>query len=269
MTDSRVAQDPNRLPWLAEERAPRRKGEWSKLLLGALVSALLVAGVSFWLGARNATEAEQRARPAAAPPATVTLPPPLPAVEQPRADQVVPAPVPVVRPLPEPTVRIVAPQLERKAQPAPAAAMAEPDTSAKTEAAAADASEPPSAAVVAQPVAPKPAVAKAGPMRLWPAMVSDGANGRVVRIGAYGSRLNAKKGWKQIISRYPGMRRLKAVVAPVPAPRTGRTYYRLQFGTTSQAHSEVLCQRMRAIRKTCAVVGLPERTAPARAGARR
>ncbi|MEO6256596.1 MAG: SPOR domain-containing protein, partial [Sphingomicrobium sp.] len=235
------------------------------LLLGALVSALIVAGVSFWLGARNATEAEQSARPAEAAPATIKLPPPLPAVEQPRADEVVPAPVPIVRPLPEPTVRIAAPQPERKARPAPAA---EPDTAAMTEAAP-PANAAPSPSVVAKTVAAKPAVAKSGPMRLWPAMVSDGANGRVVRIGAYGSRLNAKKGWKQIISRYPGMRRLKAVVAPVPAPRTGRTYYRLQFGTTSQAHSEVLCQRMRAIRKTCAVVGLPDRPAPGRAGARR
>ncbi|MEO6255749.1 MAG: hypothetical protein ABIO69_02970, partial [Sphingomicrobium sp.] len=70
MTDSRVAPDPNRLPWLAEERAPRRAGQWTLLLLGALVSALIVAGVSFWLGARNATEAEQSARPAEAAPAT-------------------------------------------------------------------------------------------------------------------------------------------------------------------------------------------------------
>ena len=105
-----------------------------------------------------------------------------------------------------------------------------------------------------------PTIARPGPLRLWPAIVSDGANGRVVRIGAYGSRLNAKKGWQQIVSRYPGMRRLKAVVAPVPAPGSGKTYYRLQFGTTSQAHSEVLCQRMRAIRKTCTVVGLPPRS---------
>jgi hypothetical protein len=120
------------------------------------------------------------------------------------------------------------------------------------------------------PTPPKPAVAKPGPLKVWPATVSEGANGRVVRIGAYGSRYNAKKGWWQIIRRYPGMRRLKAVVAPVPAPRTGKTYYRLQFGTTSQAHSEVLCQRMRAIRKTCAVVGLPSRSAAtqARSGAR-
>ena len=76
-------------------------------------------------------------------------------------------------------------------------------------------------AAPAKPVVARP-IARPGPLRLWPAIVSDGANGRVVRIGAYGSRLNAKKGWQQIVSRYPGMRRLKAVVAPVPAPRIGQ-----------------------------------------------
>jgi hypothetical protein len=38
--------------------------------------------------------------------------------------------------------------------------------------------------------------------------------------------------------------------------RNGRTYYRLQFGTTSQAHSEVLCQRMKTIGQSCVVVDL-------------
>ena len=40
----------------------------------------------------------------------------------------------------------------------------------------------------------------------------------------------------------------------------GRTYYRLQMGTTSQAHSEVLCQRMRVIGQSCIVVGLGQST---------
>ena len=265
MTDSRVAQDPNRLPWLAEERSPRRKGEWTLLLLGALLSALVVAGVSFWLGARNASEAEQRARPAPATPAPAPAAPQQPMVERPRAEQVRPAPVPIIQPVPEPTFRIAPPEPVRK--PSPAATRPAPD---KPKASAAAIEKTTLSKAVPTPAPAKPAVAKPAPLRVWPATVSQGANGRVVRIGAYGSRTNAKKGWWQIIRRYPGMRRLKAVVAPVPAPRTGKTYYRLQFGTTSQAHSEVLCQRMRAIRKTCAVVGLPSRSAATqtRAGAR-
>ena len=42
-----------------------------------------------------------------------------------------------------------------------------------------------------------------------------------------------------------------------PSLRNGRTYYRLQFGTSSQAHSAVLCQRMRTIGQSCVEVGLP------------
>ena len=254
MTDSRVAQDPNRLPWLAEERHSRPRGEWTLLLLGALLSALVVAGVSFWLGAKNASEAEERARQVPAAPAPTPAPLPQPIVQPPRTEQVRPAPVPVVEPLPKPFVTFAPPEPVRKAAPP---APSKPEQAAETDKPAADtlASKP----AVAKPAAAKP-VAKSGPLRVWPATVSEGANGRVVRIGAFGSRYNAKKGWWQIVRRYPGMRRLKAVVAPVPAPRTGKIYYRLQYGTTSQAHSEVLCQRMRAIRKTCTVVGLPPRS---------
>jgi hypothetical protein len=57
---------------------------------------------------------------------------------------------------------------------------------------------------------------------------------------------------------YPGVRRLQAVVVETRNSR-GRRFYRFQIGTTSQAHSEVLCQRMRKIRFSCAVVGLPGR----------
>jgi hypothetical protein len=269
MTDSRVAPDPNRLPWLADDRKPRRKGEWTALALAALLVALVVAGVSFWLGARNASEAEDAAPVVRTLPAPTPVAPPQPTFEQPRATEVKPAPVPLVEPAPERTVRIAAPEPLNKAEPAAA-----PSDEDKTEATAAK-NEPAAAeksatvpAVPAKPVVARP-IARPGPLRLWPAIVSDGANGRVVRIGAYGSRLNAKKGWQQIVSRYPGMRRLKAVVAPVPAPGSGKTYYRLQFGTTSQAHSEVLCQRMRAIRKTCAVVGLPPRAKAVQARGRR
>jgi hypothetical protein len=33
------------------------------------------------------------------------------------------------------------------------------------------------------------------------------------------------------------------------------------MGTTSHAHSEVLCQRMRIIGQSCVVIGLPAKTA--------
>jgi len=55
---------------------------------------------------------------------------------------------------------------------------------------------------------------------------------------------------------YPAVKRLPAVVVETRNSR-GRPFYRFQIGTTSQAHSEVLCQRMERIRFSCAVVGLP------------
>jgi hypothetical protein len=54
---------------------------------------------------------------------------------------------------------------------------------------------------------------------------------------------------------YPAVGRLPAVVVDSRNSR-GRTFYRFQIGTTSQAHSEVLCQRMQRIHLSCAVVGL-------------
>jgi hypothetical protein len=39
----------------------------------------------------------------------------------------------------------------------------------------------------------------------------------------------------------------------------GQPFYRVRLGTTSQAHSEVLCQRMQRIGLSCAVIGLPRK----------
>ena len=100
--------------------------------------------------------------------------------------------------------------------------------------------------------APRPAR-----MQAWPAIQSAGAYGRMVRVGTFYSRRQAKQGWARIVKVYPGMRNLRAVVVPSPSLRNGHMFYRLQFGTTSQAHSTVLCQRMRVVGQSCVVVGLP------------
>jgi hypothetical protein len=86
--------------------------------------------------------------------------------------------------------------------------------------------------------------------------VVSGAAGRLVEIGAFGSVLQAKLGWRHMVGAYPAVARLPAVVRPDRNSR-GRVFYRFRIGTTSQAHSEVLCQRMQRIRFSCAVVGLP------------
>ena len=107
--------------------------------------------------------------------------------------------------------------------------------------------------------APAPAVrppASREQLKLWPSRVSSGASGRLVQIGAFGSRQQAKLGWRRMQRAYPAVGRLPATVVTARNSR-GKTFYRFQIGTTSQAHSEVLCQRMQRIRFSCAVVGLP------------
>lgn len=249
MTDSRAAYDPDRLPWLTEERKPRRKGDWTSTLLWALLAVLIVAGASYWLGMRSVTEPVFPGIAKSPRAATVRLPEP--AVVEPRAEEVRPAPVPEVQPVAEPApVRIAQPEPVRKTR-----AQASRRASARPHPRVVVHRARPRAAPVRRVVA----VRRPAPLQAWPASVSEGAYGRVVRIGAFGSRRQAKIGWWRIVHRYPGMRRLRAVVAPVQSPRNGRIYYRLQFGTTSQAHSELLCQRMKFISQSCAVIGLPGR----------
>jgi len=248
MTDSRLAYDPDRLPWLTEERKPRRKIGAPALLLWALLAAVLVAGAAYWLGMQSAAGPDDFTDTArTAPAATVKLPEP--AIAEPRAQEVQPPAMPDVQPVAEPApVRIPQAEPVRTARSQTRhRAWAKPHARTVTHKARAR------AVVVHRPVAAKRPAA----MQAWPAAVSEGAYGRVVRIGVFSSRRQAKLAWWAIVRHYPGMRRLKAVVAPVRSLRNGRIYYRLQFGTTSQAHSEVLCQRMRFIAQSCVVVGLP------------
>jgi len=118
------------------------------------------------------------------------------------------------------------------------------------------AAKPEPAKAAPAPAASAQAPAKPQPLRLWPSTESKGASGRVVRIGAFGTRQQAKLGWRRMQRAYPAVGRLPATVV-TDRNSHGRTFYRFQIGTTSQAHSEVLCQRMQKIRFSCAVVGLP------------
>lgn len=251
MADGHAAYDPDRLPWLTEERKPRRKRGSSPLLLWALLAGLLIAGASYWLGMRSVTDPGAFGDMFGPSPPAATVQLPEPAVERPEPVAVQPPPLADVEPIAEP-----APVAIPRAEPPP---IAKPKVSKKTKAKTTLRTMPRKARARAAPVKRRAAVTRPARLQAWPAAVSQGAHGRVVRIGAFSSRRQAKKGWWAIVRHYPGMKRLKAVVAPVPSLRTGRTLYRLQFGTTSQAHSEVLCQRMRIIGQSCVVVGLPPR----------
>lgn len=221
MSDSRAAAALDRLPWLEDEPQRSPKPSLAGLVRWSVPALVAVAGGSYWLGTRSDPHNEISA-PQAEPPVAFTeaLPEPQQVVTETPAAQA-PAPVSAVR-----RGRTV----ERRAlAPRPAAELAE----AKPRAA------PPKA-------------------RYWPARHSASAAGRMVRIGTFESSEQAKKGWRGLVGIYPGMAQIPAVVVPKRSLRDGRTYYRLQMGTNSQAHSEVLCQRMRIIGQSCVVVGLRE-----------
>lgn len=247
MADGGLAYDPDRLPWLTEDRKPRRQRGSAPLLLLALLGALLVAAGSYWLGMQSVAPSDDVTPAVGSPAATTKLPEPA-AVEAPPTE-VRPAPVPEVKPAAEPEpVRITRPEPTAKPRSVHRKA-ARPKPRAVSQLARVKAAQS------RRPVAAR----RPAPLQAWPAAVSQGAYGRVARIGTFSSRRQAKRAWWKIVRIYPGMKRLKAVVAPVPSLRTGQVFYRLQFGTTSQAHSEVLCQRMRVIAQSCVVVGLPRR----------
>jgi hypothetical protein len=96
----------------------------------------------------------------------------------------------------------------------------------------------------------------AGP-RYEPRAWQSGVPGRIIQVGAFRSPAQANAQWRRVYYRYPLLRPLPPRV--VRTNVRGKTYYRLQLGTFSQAHSELLCQRLRAVGEGCIVLGLPKR----------
>jgi hypothetical protein len=234
----------DRLPWLPDEpvRAPRKPKSAPVFWPWLLAAVLLVAGASYWLGTRSweSTSSSVQPPPAALPQATVRLPEPVPAQPQVR-----PAPMPDVEP-------IVAPPMPVIEEPAPVRQRT-PATRSRHQAA------PSGTATVSQAqadedAAPRVVVHRSGPPQVWPVRAVEGASGRLVRVGAFRTVRQAKKGWWTIVKMNPTLKHLPALVVPVQSLRNGSVYYRLQMGTTSQAHSTVLCQRMRMIAQSCVVI---------------
>jgi len=279
MTDAASAVGMDRLPWLDDEpvrraeprprdpKPPRAKSSIREYAGWAVAAVLLVAGGSYWLGSQSWPGSDEQSigSSASQPEATVTLPaarstkPPV--VEQPLAAEpasTVRTPPPqAASPLPRRRPAVVRHRTLKPME------MKNSDLS-KTIAEQEQAAKPESPASETPKVAPTPPppVAKTRPLasgqqlKVWPARVSSGASGRLVQIGAFGSRQQAKLGWRRMKRSYPAVARLPAVVVESRNSR-GKRFYRFQIGTTSQAHSEVLCQRMQSIKFSCAVVGLP------------
>lgn len=242
----------DRLPWLADEPAPKvPKSRRSNLLPWAAATVLLVAAGGFWMGQRSVEPTVAPTPRQAQQTTTVQLPPARPAAPEVSIappQEVRPSPTPEVHPAPSREVHIAAPP-QRKA--VDQSASAAPAEEASTPEQAATQTSTPAPAKVAAP-APTPFVVP----KPWNPRVFAGAAGRVVQIGAFGSVTQAKHGWWYMVRDYPAMAHLPAVVRPTRNSK-GRVFYRFQVGTTSQAHSEVLCQRMQRIKFSCAVVDLP------------
>lgn len=249
MSQARAAAGPDRLPWLADEPPPPKKRAKAGELAGWAVAAIfLVAAVSYWMGAHSwQPRVSQAEKPA--PSTTVPLPQPRPA--EPAQPQVIFEPAPQVVPAPQREVPIARPRIERRAF---ERAVPAPREKAPREVKLVTSAEPTQPALAPAPAVASPPTDK--PLKAWPAWQSHGASGRIVRIGAFGTREQAKLGWRYMVQAYPAVAHLKATVVGDSNSR-GRHFYRFQIGTTSQAHSEVLCQRMEKIRLSCAVVGLP------------
>ena len=232
MNQMGMVADAERLPWLTDDK-PKRSWRGPALIMLGVLAALLVAGVSYWLGMKTAPTAE---RADIRPSTTIALPEPVVGTPEeistePSIEDAKPQPMVAPEAQPQPATPVV----DR-----PAPVLAKRKTA------------PVKKLVAAKRTAPKRRV-----MKPWPVRQVDGASGRMVRIGTFASARQAKKGWWKVVGTYPGMKKIPALVVPVQSLRNGQTYYRLQMGTTSQAHSEVLCQRMRIIGQSCVVIGLP------------
>ena len=119
----------------------------------------------------------------------------------------------------------------------------DPEVAAAAESAVGRAVKSAPAAVSPKPTArrPRPHTTRARPA------------GRVVHVGAFGSSRQAERAWPAIVRASPAVANLRSLVIPARNSK-GRSYYRFQVGTRSQAHSEMLCQRMRKAGLSCAVV---------------
>ena len=246
MSRVEAAAGMDRLPWLPDEPGPRPAKRRSALPILAVGSLVLAAVGGVWVGVNSV---KQPSVPAVKPRPATTVRLPAPRPVQPQVPiaaqpQVTPVPQPQVRPAPVREVKIYIPvdrpAAHEEAKTAPEKKTAEPVATAPETPA-------PVATQPAQPLAvPKP----------WNPRIFAGAAGRVVQIGAFGSVHQSKQGWWYMVHAYPAVAHLPAVVRPSKNSK-GRIFYRFQVGTTSQAHSEVLCQRMEKIHLSCAVVGLP------------
>ena len=200
----------DRLPWLADEgeAAARRRRPAAALVWAVPLLLLVVAAASYWLGANSERLFERpEFRLAADPAATISVPLP-----EPLGDR---GPPPMVEPLPEPAMPAIA-EPATAASRAVAAAPARPRPASKHRRPNPHSKPKPKARSQdrsrAKPSSPEP----------WPVRVIEGSSGRLVRIGAFSSRAQAKRGWRALMRVNPWLQRLPALVVRARPRATGK-----------------------------------------------
>lgn len=245
----------DRLPWLTDEPSTETLSRRSPSLMALAAAAVVLVGAGgFWMGVRSVEEMPGPVAQHGQPTVTLPLPPSAttaPEVELPVQRDVRPAAAREVRPVTANQVHISVPVRVKAApagslSPSSSRKLRSSERAAKGAPGSLSPAELPLTSAIQQPVVLVP----------WNPRVLTGAAGRLVQVGAFGSVLQAKRGWWFMVREYPAMADLPALVRPTRNSK-GRTFFRFQVGTTSQAHSEVLCQRMAKIRLSCAVLGLP------------
>lgn len=223
MPDAVCAAPSERLPWLPNAApTPGAKRPRSHAPVAVSAAAALAIAAGGWAMLDRATAPPA---PEAVSAQTVALPPPEAAWRVQAEPQ-------------GPTVA------EREAL-TPAAAPAAPKRAKKS------ATRTPVSAKALPPAAAKAAY----DARAW----RSGVPGRIIQLGAFRTSAQAHGEWNRVYYRYPLLRPLPPRV--IRSKIRGRTYYRLQLGTFSQAHSELLCQRLRTLGEGCMVLGLRGRRA--------
>ncbi|MEO5774184.1 MAG: hypothetical protein ABIQ32_08725 [Sphingomicrobium sp.] len=243
-----IRVDPDRLPWLDDTASPTRRDGYEAVWLFLIAAVLGLAALSYFIGRNTVPEAVVAG---AAGDATIDLPeavapkeiaaPPRVAEEASLARQ-------------QPVTRFT-PQRQTKQRwrplPAPSHELANSEPDDRPQQAESEAESPSIAEIrPAAPAAAQPQLVAAPPTIALPPVQN------AARIGVFRTSRQAKVAWTRMVRVYPGITGLRAMVVPARSLRNGQIYYRLQFKTSSQAHSVVLCQRMRIIAQSCVAVSV-------------
>jgi hypothetical protein len=253
MSQVQVAGGPDRLPWLEDDPTPPAESRLVEIAGWVVAAALLLAGIIFWFSRDSGSQTSSPRRTASS--TTVALPQAqvIPRESEPEGIPSSGSPITGAAPGQQLATPGADSSNRQQQQPAITGKKARvgnpvrrrsPPQSVPTTGRQSNGHD-----LVSSSSAP---LAQAPAVPLQPTQ----AYGRIVRIGAFGSTHQAKLGWRYMVHSYPAVAHLHAKVVQ-SRNSAGTPFYRFEIGTSSQAHSEVLCQWMGRIHLSCAVVGLP------------